>query len=443
MDDIKRVEDGAAAGASAHRRVVVVGGGMAGLIAALYAARDGATVTVLEGAQQFGGRAQTVREGGYAVNMGAHALYKNGAAKQALDDLGISVSGGTPPLEGQSATRGGRSHLLPVSLTSFWRTGLFTLADRWATTRFYARLPKMNPADYKGQTLEGMLQALLPAPGARAYMHAVMRLSTYSNAPNLMCAGAAIEQLQMALGGVLYLDGGWQQMVDALVYEAKCEGITLLAGHKVSAVGRKDGGFSLSTAKGVAEADALVLALSPKQAASVAGDLAPELLGHAEQTVPVRGACLDVCLSKVPDETTSFALGLDEHMYLSVHSCVAALAPKGGGLMHTVKYLDPTKAEKAVALEAELESYTTRQQPGWDEHVVSRYFRPGMVIANSLPLAANGGMAGRPPVETSVPGLCLAGDWVGERGMLSDASAASGRMAGQVAARTAAASMGG
>ncbi len=443
MDDIKKLRDGDAVGTPSRNRVVVVGGGMAGLIAALYAARDGATVTVLEGAQQFGGRAQTAREGGYAVNMGAHALYKNGAAKQALDDLGIGVAGGTPPLEGQSATRGSRSYMLPVSLMSFWRTGLFTLADRWATTRFYARLPKMNPADHIGQTLDEMLQALLPAPGARAYMHAVMRLSTYANAPSLMCAVAAIEQLQMALGGVLYLDGGWQQMVDALVNAAQADGITLLAGHKVSALERKVEGFSLATSEGPLEADAVVLALSPRQAASVAGDLAPELLGHAEQAVPVRGACLDVCLSSVPEEATSFALGIDEHMYLSVHSSVAALAPQGGGMMHTVKYLDPSKPEKAVALEEELERYTDRLQPGWRECVAARYFRPGMVIANSLPLAASGGMAGRPSVETSVPGLCLTGDWVGERGMLSDASAASGRMAGQMAASTAAASVGG
>jgi len=442
MDDIKTVQDGAA-GARRGRRVVVVGGGMAGLIAALYAARDGATVTVLEGAQKLGGRAQTVREGGYAVNMGAHALYKNGAAKQALDDLGISVLGGTPPLEGQSATRGGRTHLLPVSLMSFWRTRLFTLADRWATTRFYARLPKMNPADRVGLTLDEVLEALLPTPGARAYMHAVMRLSTYANAPSLMCGGAALEQLQMALGGVLYLDGGWQQMVDALVHAARVQGITLMAGYKASAVERQGDSFAVITPKGTIEADAAILALSPKQAASVAGELAPELLGYAEQAVPVRGACLDVCLTSVPDEATSFALGIDEHMYLSVHSSVAALAPKGGGMMHTVKYLDPSKPEKAASLEAELERYTTRLQPGWSDHVVSRYFRPGMVIANSLPLAANGGMAGRPSVETSVPGLCLAGDWVGAKGMLSDASAASGRMAGQAAARAVATSVGG
>ncbi|WP_286828368.1 MULTISPECIES: phytoene desaturase family protein [Kordiimonas] len=438
MTDIKDIQDSGAENPHATKHVVVVGGGMAGLIAALYAAKDGARVTVLEGARQFGGRAQTTNEGGFSVNMGAHALYKDGAAKQALDDLGLTVAGGTPLLEGQTATRQGKSYLLPFSLTSFWRTGLFSLMDRWATTRFYAKLPKMNSADYVGMTLEDTLKALLPAPGARAYMHAVMRLSTYANAPSQMCGGAAIEQLKMALGGVLYLDGGWQQMVDTLVDAAKTSGVDLQAGQKVSDVERTGAGFTVITSKERVSADAVVLALAPKQAASVAAGLAPELTGYAEQAVPVRGACLDVCLSKVPVEATSFALGIDDPVYLSVHSCVAKLAPEGGGLLHTVKYLDPLRAEKASALEQEVESYTDQLQPGWKQHVVSRYFRPGMVIANSLPLAEHGGMAGRPAVETSVPGLCLAGDWVGPKGFLSDASAASGRAAGRLAAGAAA-----
>ena len=78
------------------------------------------------------------------------------------------------------------------------------------------------------------------------------------------------------------------------------------------------------------------------------------------------------------------------------------------------------------ATRAELEQFLDRLQPGWQTHVVTRRFLPGMTVASSLPRAEEGGLQGRPDI--AVPGLSnvfLAGDWVGGEGMLADASAAS------------------
>jgi hypothetical protein len=61
---------------------------------------------------------------------------------------------------------------------------------------------------------------------------------------------------------------------------------------------------------------------------------------------------------------------------------------------------------------------------------VRRVFLPHMEAVCALPLARSGGFAGRP--STQVPGLSnahLAGDWVGEKGFLVDASMASARAA--------------
>jgi hypothetical protein len=53
-----------------------------------------------------------------------------------------------------------------------------------------------------------------------------------------------------------------------------------------------------------------------------------------------------------------------------------------------------------------------------------------MAAAQALVTAAGGGLAGRPAVEVpEVPGLYLAGDWVGAEGLLADASLASARRA--------------
>jgi len=55
-------------------KVVVVGGGWAGLAAAVELARHGVPATVLEAARQLGGRARAVRFGSYHVDNGQHIL---------------------------------------------------------------------------------------------------------------------------------------------------------------------------------------------------------------------------------------------------------------------------------------------------------------------------------------------------------------------------------
>ncbi|MFJ9816825.1 NAD(P)-binding protein [Streptomyces sp. NPDC101151] len=58
-------------------RITVVGGGFAGLTAAITAAEAGAKVTVYEAHHTLGGRARTA-EGPYRTNEGPHALYSGG-----------------------------------------------------------------------------------------------------------------------------------------------------------------------------------------------------------------------------------------------------------------------------------------------------------------------------------------------------------------------------
>lgn len=74
------------------RPIVVVGGGLAGLSCALRLANHGQRVVVLERATHVGGRARTQERAGFHVNLGPHALYRAGAARRGLFDLGVPIS---------------------------------------------------------------------------------------------------------------------------------------------------------------------------------------------------------------------------------------------------------------------------------------------------------------------------------------------------------------
>ncbi|MFF4526350.1 FAD-dependent oxidoreductase [Streptomyces bluensis] len=81
-------------------RITVIGGGFAGLTAAITAAEAGAKVTVYEAHHTLGGRARTA-EGPYRTNEGPHALYNGGPHWTWLRqrDL-IGPLAPIPPLEG-------------------------------------------------------------------------------------------------------------------------------------------------------------------------------------------------------------------------------------------------------------------------------------------------------------------------------------------------------
>jgi hypothetical protein len=56
---------------------------------------------------------------------------------------------------------------------------------------------------------------------------------------------------------------------------------------------------------------------------------------------------------------------------------------------------------------------------------IDRYLHR-LTVTGGMPLAGRGGLAGRPDVAVpGRPGVLVAGDWVGPRGLLADAAAAS------------------
>ena len=72
--------------------VAVIGGGLAGLTAAVYLAKAGRSVILLEKTDQFGGRAQTTNKNDVLFNLGPHALFSAGTAIKILTELGCKAA---------------------------------------------------------------------------------------------------------------------------------------------------------------------------------------------------------------------------------------------------------------------------------------------------------------------------------------------------------------
>ena len=428
--------------------VVIIGAGLSGLTTAILLARAGRSVSIFEQSSKVGGRARTENGDGFYFNQGPHALYLSGAGAKVLRELGIKYRGSPPPSP-QYFIKHNVKYQQGASFFSILTAKLLEgLGSKIELIRFFASLRKMNFNEIQSVTIEEWLKKRIHHRDVFDLLITLCRIVTYANDPKIQSAGSTLSQLQMGIsGGVIYLDGGWQTLVNGLISEALKAKVRIYSGKRVSNVkeaiiNSKSGAMPLwkiNVSDGsTILASTLIIAGSPIDVQGLFRDSKPDLLSYSvgkktsRRINPVRAACFDVALSTLPNPSIPVAVGIDSPFFLSVHSASAKLAPKGGALIHVMKYLGSTHESNPTTDKLELETFLDAIQPGWRNVVVRQRFLPVMVVYNAIVTAEQGGTLGRP--DTKVPeteNLYIIGDWIGSEGLLADASFASAKRAAE------------
>lgn len=423
----------------AQTDVVIVGGGLAGLSAACYLAREGKSVTLFEKSSQLGGRATTQRYDAFAFNRGAHALYPGGAATQVLRELGITYSGRSP--RGNFALHNGSIYTYPSDVFALLHNDLLAGADKLELTRLLAMMSLLRPQMLASVSVQEWMDSNIKRPLVRQFVVATAHTLTYSAALDQVSMEVLLVQLQHILKkNVFYIDGGWQTLVDELHRVAQQASVCISSNTHVEAVTYQNGrveGVRLRSGEEVA-ANAVILAVSPREASVlVNADTHSYLHRLAETIMPVRVACLDVALRRLPPPPHyPVLLDMEQPRFLVFQSLTARIAPPAGGLIHTFKYLDPAHPTDPHEDERDLENLLDIALSGWREEVVKRIFLPRIEALNMFVTAKGGGLSGRPSSQVEgIAGLYLAGDWIGSEGYLVDASMASARQVAQLLLR--------
>jgi phytoene dehydrogenase-like protein len=399
------------------------------LLAALELASEGAKVTLMETSGEVGGRASTRNVDGYLLNRGPHALYANGAFKRELDRYTIKYSGGRSLSRRRQAIVDGRLYNLPTTLGSIATTPLFGFRDKLDYLRVFTSVKR---GETSGGSFKDWLDRQNLSPIVRSTVEAIGRLSSYANCPGEVSAQAMLDQIRLASGGTMYIDGGWASLVSGLAEAASIAGVDIRKGAPVSGVRPSKGNYEIFLADGSSRtAHAVILAVAPQEA----GALIPDVLSlndAVEKCSPVRANTLDIGLKSLPPRAHDFALGINSSVYLSVHSGSAKLAPEGGAVVHVAKYLGVGE-KPALDCVAELEAVADLAMPGWRDREVTRQTLRGMVVSHAVPSWRHA------RADIAVPGaprLFVAGDWVGTQGMLADAAAESAVTAARSALRS-------
>jgi protoporphyrinogen oxidase len=382
---------------------VVIGGGIAGLTAANALAGTGAKVSILEQARELGGRARTRHNGDYLLNMGPHALYAGGLAARTFAKWDVHFSGGNPTgkVEGIRSVLVRGDELFPAvtDLRSILASRLFSFREKLELARLFVSFREVDADTSKNFNL--WLNERVRSERVREFVQMAVRTATYAVAFDYLSARSALRQLSLALSpGVIYLDDGWQTLVDGLTRRAVSLGVQIRTGVRIT---------SLSTVC----ADGIILATGPETVEQLIGvTLVPRKAIYA--------ASLDLCLSRLPDGAPTAAFALDRPLYYSVHSAVARLAPPGEAVVHVMKYLQEASSEPK-SLRRELEDFADLVMPGWRMNLQRARFMPSLMASASIPGALERADVFPPNTDR----IAIAGDWVGSEGMLVDAAVSS------------------
>jgi phytoene dehydrogenase-like protein len=403
--------------------VVVIGGGLAGLTAAYRIADRGLSAVVLEARSAVGGRATTDLRSGMLFNQGPRAFYLDGAALSTLREMGVDPVGGVPASKGAVAVTSDRVGLLPGNAGRLARTRLLNIGGKFEVGRLLSSIAKIDVSALAIVSSDDWVRGAVKRDSARELVRGLMRVATYVADLDRLSADVGVRQLQMVLGGVLYVDGGWIAVARALLARAQERGAVVATGAQAGPIQPDGARWTVPTRRGDFSARQVVIAgLAPGAAARVAGSA--DLGAWAATSTPALAAVLDVGLSELPIPGRCFACGMGSPFYVSVHGPPADLGD--GIVLHAMKYLSHSDTSDATALRTQIEDFLERVQPGWRDRVVTERFLRKMTVAHALTTPDRNGVAGRyPHAVRDRKGVFVAADWVGPVGHLSDASIAS------------------
>lgn len=213
-------------------RITVVGGGFAGLTAAITAAEAGAKVTVYEAHHTLGGRARTT-EGPYRTNEGPHALYKGGPHWTWLSQRNlIGELAPLPPLE---AARLRLRH-----------KGTLRRTPPFAMLKLLRRTAQQAPVD---QNFRTWATDIAGEEGATAAAH-YSAVALFHHDPGALSAAFVQERLRRATKlppEAHYPRGGWASVIDRMAARAWNLGVRVETLARVSELPTEHGPVIVAT----------------------------------------------------------------------------------------------------------------------------------------------------------------------------------------------------
>lgn len=370
--------------------IAIVGGGLAGLTAAIACAEDGCKVRLLEAHEALGGRARS-SAGPYKANLGPHVIYKDGAFWDWLVERDLLPAYAGPPLSGIRFRWQGKVRRTPPLGTV---PSVLRLRGREAPVDVDFRSWVAAHSD------ERTAEMLSAAAGVYTFHHDPGELSA------AFVWKHSVRVLLSPPPTARYLIGGWSSLVGSLEARARRLGVEVETGCLVDSL----------------PSGPTIVATELDRARSLLGD--DSLAWPAGNTV-----CMDLGLNRRRGDPFVVS-DLDEAGWIERFSAAdPSLAPAGEELVQAQLPVRPGESTDAAALR--LDRLLDASLPDWRERETWR--RRQTMDARTGPLDYPGkSWRDRPAIDRG-DGVFLAGDMVASPGLLSEVSWSSALEASRLA----------
>ena len=259
--------------------VVVAGAGLAGLVTTRRLAAAGADVTVFEERPDVGGRVRTEHQNGFTLDRGFQVLFTAyPAVRRELDLAALDLRYFTPGAV--IARPGSRSTLAdplrdPRALVASLRNDEVTLTDKARTLLLRQHVGTRDEADIFESPDESIRSYLRGWGFSESYIRNFIApfYGGITLDRSLSTSKRVFEYTFKSLsdGRIAVPAAGIAAIPEQLADRATAAGASIRCGEPVESITDRAGGVTVETASETVEADAVVVATDPKEAARLTG----------------------------------------------------------------------------------------------------------------------------------------------------------------------------